>query len=198
MKIIFPYNLVRPATPAILGATARPEDKWFFLTSFKDLVTTYKVIKEVPNKYKEIEFDEKEFFAVVGSQMNIPMWDLILDLAQDIENSSFETPKLQIKDFFIEADNTILEDVIPNGIRLADGQLTFSEFITAGEESVPFTRSLDGTKVVIKASIGGYDLTHTELLAWNAFKGVSDKNIKFLTYFEMSALTSSSIYSDFI
>jgi hypothetical protein len=128
------------------------------------------------------------------------LWNTIRDIITACETPETEAINpachIALKYLYVEADAAILNDIIPTGIRLADGTLTFADFTVVGDSAVDEVKSIDETKVVFRCHLGGSLIQMDELKTWIEFANVSNKNISLLTHFEYVNLTTSTTYTN--
>ena len=176
---------------------------YFFLKDLKD-VGSYDIIKK-DERGTEFTVGSKD----VNNYLNLrnslksttyTLWGTIEDLITQCQASSNPASHIELQYLYIEADSTIKQDVVPSGIRLADGTLTFEEWGANTENFTPtIAESLDGTKVVYAIHlVGGKDsvINMDEIKSWIEFASVSDKNVKLMTHFEYQNLTQSTAYNN--
>jgi hypothetical protein len=136
----------------------------------------------------------------IGEPDSHTLWNTIRDIITACEAPETKAINpachIALKYLYVEADAAILNDIIPTGIRLADGTLTFTDFTVAGDTTQPRVTSLDNTKVILRCELGGSIIQMDELKTWIQFASLSDKNVSLLTHFEYVGLTTSTTYTN--
>lgn len=170
---------------------------YFFLKDMKDL-GSYRELKK-DEKGTEFELSSKQvndYLQLRSAVMNesYTAWGTIETICNLCNTSNNPNAYLGLKHLFVEADATILEEVVPTGIRLADGTLKFKDWTVNGDSPQPFATSLNGTKVVLRCALGGDALLTDELLAWINYKDTSTLNVKLMCHFEYQDLMNTVAY----
>ena len=170
---------------------------YFFLKDLKDVGSYKEISKTSRGTEFSVELSDVENYLNLRSfvtQTPLTINGVITDIVNLCKNSFNQNTYLAMKYMFIEADATILQDIIPTGIRLADGTKTFADFTVASDSPVPFSQSIDNSKVILRCHVGSDMVSMDELVAWVEYSETSTKNIKILGLKEHSELLNSAEY----
>lgn len=200
----FPVKYVFNEQPFDIMGILPPEQimtgqPYFFLKDMKDLGSYRKIKKD--NKGTEFEVNSKQVSGYlqlrssVTNDTTLNLWSTIEAICNQSNQSSNTNSYLGLNYLFVEADIAILEEVVPSGIRLADGTLKFRDW-TVGEDYLPqpFKQSVDGTKVILRCALGGNPILTDELLVWINYRNTSTYNIKLMSHFECINLMETASY----